>query len=402
MSSNSTIAENKPKPTGPPAFRHLITRIATELLSDWVGEAVAGEAVGRIAAAMSSAAAAAKKPEDFYTCTPASVANCVAIGALTGIMPSTGAGALAYLIPRSPRRGEQKQLHFELSHRGLNAMAGRSGQTMIAIPVSYFDDVGITCDGEATIRNIDIDNPPTEYEEIRGVVIVVKRIESGITICRGWVPKKIIDKRRAESDSYNFAEKPGNDWAKDSDPWHKWPVEMAMKAAMHYAVNRGWCVIDDTSAVRAMASESSILITETMQNLPAPSESRSEDFRRRNAAYADSVDSNTPAAATDQPKRKRGRPKKTEAAPDPTPQAEQPKDEPPADEPQETTDGPLSAAEFNRIMTDYRSDIDAATTVRDIEQTRDTWMLQHHDRDLQEAFSAYADDCADEINAQQG
>jgi hypothetical protein len=28
-----------------------------------------------------------------------------------------------------------------------------------------------------------------------------------------------------------------------------------MKTAMHYAISRGWCVIDDTEAVRALSAD---------------------------------------------------------------------------------------------------------------------------------------------------
>lgn len=251
-----------------PAFRQLATRMATELLSDWVGEDRAGEAVGRIAASLSSAAASAKKPEDFYTCTPSSIANCVAISALTGIMPSSGSAALAYLIPRSPRKGEQKQLSFAFSHRGLNALAARSGQTMTAIPISTKDVISVTGDGEVRVEKVDFDNPPTSYDELRGIVVVVRRLDTGIVVCRGWVARKLIDARRDASDAYQYAER-GEQWAKDSDPWHKWPVEMALKTAMHYAVSRGWCVIDDTSSVRALAAEATDIIEGRILDEPA-------------------------------------------------------------------------------------------------------------------------------------
>src|SRR5690606_28998595 len=52
---------------------------------------------------------------------------------------------------------------------------------------------------------------------------------------------------------YNYAK--SNDWAQKSDPWHKWYVEMAMKTAMHYAIARGWCVIDDTNSQRALTMD---------------------------------------------------------------------------------------------------------------------------------------------------
>lgn len=252
------------------AFRQLATRMAGELLTNWVGEDRAGEAIGRIATALSASAAAAKKPEDFYSCTPGSIATCVAIAALTGIMPGHGSTALAYLIPRSPRRGEQKQLGFSFSHRGLNALARRSGQMMKAVPIGFSDRVAISPDGDVDVQSIDLDNPPTEFDDLRGIVVVVKNID-GTVMARGWVPRILIEKRRDSSDSYVFACKPGNEWAKDSDPWHQWPVEMAMKTAMHYAIGRGWCVIDDTSSVRALASDVTVqAVTIDGHALPAP------------------------------------------------------------------------------------------------------------------------------------
>lgn len=252
------------------AFRQLATRMASDLLTSWVGEERAGEAIGRIATALSASAASAKKPEDFYTCTPASIATCVAIAALTGIMPGHGSTALAYLIPRSPRRGEQKQLGFAFSHRGLAALARRSGQMMKPIPIGYGDRVRVSVDGDVEVQDLDIDNPPTEYDDLRGIVVVVKNLD-GTVMARGWMPRVLIDKRRAASDSYTYACKPGNEWAKDSDPWHQWPIEMAMKTAMHYAISRGWCVIDDTSSVRALASDITVqAVTIDSPRLPAP------------------------------------------------------------------------------------------------------------------------------------
>lgn len=224
-------------------FRKTTVTMAASLLKDWVGEERAKEATGRIAAAISASAAAAKDPKDFYDCTPASVATCVAVSALTGIMPSTGSAALAYVVPQRPRANEAPQLSYMLSHRGLNALARRCGQTMLAIPISHTDKIEADEDGDVRIVSRDIDNPPMKYEELRGVVIVVKQLDSGLTVMRGWVPKKLIDARKNVSRS-----------AKSSySPWSTWPIEMCQKTAMHYAVTRGWCVIDDTEAVRALS-----------------------------------------------------------------------------------------------------------------------------------------------------
>lgn len=233
-------------------FRARSTAIANSFLRDWVGEERAREATGRIATAISASAAAAKDPQDFYGCTPQSIAKVIAISALTGIMVSTGQGALAYAIPRRPRKGEPPQLQYQLSHRGIAALAKRANLILIAIPISVNDEISVDDAGEVLVKDRDIDNPPSCEDELRGMMVVVKSCETGVVLCRGFVAKSVINIRRQQSDSYRFAENPKNAWAKESSPWHKWYVEMASKTAMHYAIARGWCVIDDTEAVRAL------------------------------------------------------------------------------------------------------------------------------------------------------
>lgn len=246
--AETTVAKKKKPKTDARAFREAVTKLATSLLSDWVGEARAAEATGRIASALAAAAGASRNPKDIYECTQESIGQCIAVAALSGIMPSTGRTSLAYLIPRRPRRGEKPQLTYNLSHRGINALARRCGQMMIAVPISYRDKIAVT--EEVKVIERDVDDPPMDFDELRGVMVVIKETESGLATFRGWVPKKIIASRRDESDAFKYAE--SND--QSSDPWHKHPVEMAMKTAMHYAVSRGWCAIDDTEAVRALSA----------------------------------------------------------------------------------------------------------------------------------------------------
>ena len=233
-------------------FRDQTTKIAHSLFADWVGEERAREGTGRIAVAVSASAAAARDPKDFYACTPQSIATCIAVAALTGIMPSTGASALAYLIPQPARSGEPPMLQYMLSHRGLNALARRCGQTMIAVPISHSDEIKVDEFGQFQVVSRDIDNPPTTENELRGVVVIVKQLETGLATATGWVPKKLIDQRKAVSRSASSK----------YSPWSGWYVEMAMKTAMHYAVSRGWCVIDDTEAVRALATDQAADVVE--------------------------------------------------------------------------------------------------------------------------------------------
>jgi hypothetical protein len=255
MSTAVTNSDNK-QPVLTPArqFRATCTAIATSLLTDWVGEERAADAIGRVSIALSAAAASSKKPDEFYNCTKESIGSVVAISALTGIMVGTTRNALAYAIPRRARKGEPPILRYELSHRGIAALAKRCDQALIPIPISYKDDIGVDDGGEAVVKSRDIDNPPATMDDLRGVVVLVKDRTSGIVTFRGWVPKSVIELRRNQSDAYRFAL--ANDWARESDPWHKWPIEQSMKTAMHYAVSRGWCVIDDVESVRALSIDS--------------------------------------------------------------------------------------------------------------------------------------------------
>lgn len=234
-------------------FRMQAMQIANSMMSDWLGTDRAKEAAGRLSVALSTARASSKNPADFDSCTPESVGRVIALCSLTNIMPGTGAGALAYVIPR--KVGNVQQLNYQLSHRGINALANRAGMHMIAIPVGYGDEIRVDPDGSCVILSQDFDNPPTSIEDLRGVVLVVKNLTTGQVIHSGFVAKKLILERRETSDGWKYAERPGKEYAKETDPWHRWPVEQAQKTAMHYAVGRGWCVIDDTEANLAISAD---------------------------------------------------------------------------------------------------------------------------------------------------
>ena len=240
----------------PKSFALTTKNIAVKILSEWVGEARAQEAIGRIATAINTSAASAKNPADFYACTPASIGKVVAISALTGIMVGTGQGALAYAIPRRPRKNEPPQLQFQLSHRGVAALAKRAGFSLVAHPIHVNDVLSMDENSEVQVVKRDFDNPPMTEADLRGVLVVVKSIATGVCVAKGFVAKSLINQRRDKSDSYRYAELSKDSWAKDNSTWHQWYVEMAMKTAMHYAINRGWCVVDDTEAVRALSVDS--------------------------------------------------------------------------------------------------------------------------------------------------
>lgn len=135
---------------------------------------------------------------------------------------------------------------------------------MIAVPVSMTDSISINECGEVSIDNIDPDNPPTNEADFRGILLTVKNTQTGMILARQWVSKKVINERREASDAYQFAKK--TEWAQKSDPWHKWYVEQSIKTAMHYAVARGWCIIDDTESLRALSAD----VESDLAALPAP------------------------------------------------------------------------------------------------------------------------------------
>lgn len=338
MSVPNNEAKTAVKPSANPAakFRRDATQVAAALLAEWVGPDRAHEATGRISAALAASAASARNPKDFYDCTIQSIATCVAISALTGIMPGVGSTALAYVVPQRARKGEAPQLQYSLSHRGLNALSRRCGQTMVAVPIGVNDVIHATEDGDVAIESRDIDNPPLTFEDLRGVVVIVKEISSGVVLCRGWVPKTLIEQRRKMSRSFTGSNP-------QYSPWSTWPIEMAMKAAMHYAVSRGWCVIDDTSATRALNAD----VEGDARPLPsAPAPIGITDARSASEKLADRME-----AAT--------RPPEPEAAEEESP-ATQPEPTEPAAEPAAVNTrhhpqpGEEATAYFKRVTREIR------------------------------------------------
>jgi hypothetical protein len=248
------MAENDKRTLMPvKELRMLAAQVASNLLVDWVGEERAKEAAGRISSALAACCSSARDPSDFLACTKESVGACVALAALSGIMPGTGPTALAYVIPRRARRGEQPQLKYEFSHRGIAALAKRCGTLLYACPVSQKDELQIH-NGEVVRHVQSPDDPPMTWDDLRGVIVTVKNINTAATLFRGWVPKVEIAKRRDMSDAYRFAEA-GGEAAKRTSPWHQWPIEMSMKTAMHYAGARGWVVIDDSVIARCLSMD---------------------------------------------------------------------------------------------------------------------------------------------------
>jgi hypothetical protein len=124
----------------------------------------------------------------------------------------------------------------------------RCKQMMIATPIGPRDEIRDDGRGGVVVVSRDLDMPPLTYNDLRGVVVAVHNLTTGTAIHSGWVPKIIIDQRRRCS---AFT-------SREDSPWSLWPIEMSMKTAAHYAIGRGWCVIDDSALVKALEVEASI------------------------------------------------------------------------------------------------------------------------------------------------
>jgi phage RecT family recombinase len=164
---------------------------------------------------------------EIATCSPESVAYCVAMCALTELMPG-GPLPTAYLIPR--RAKGAMELQWQISWRGMTELARRAGWRIRAITVDK-DDVFSVRRGlhEDLVHEPDPDRSPT-YETLRGVYVVATHPTE--PAAWEWVPKALIERRRQVSQSR-------------SGPWTEWAVEMAQKTAIRYALGRGLVPLDD-------------------------------------------------------------------------------------------------------------------------------------------------------------
>ena len=197
-------------------FRLAVERQATDILTSLVGPEQVQRAAGRLAMALRAAATANPR---IYECDRGSVAEAVAKSALTDLMPG-GVKPLVYLIPRKGR------LDWQVSIRGLQALAERNGWVSItATPVHVDDDYEVILGSDETI----IHRPARGrwarvLEDLQGMYVKGKH-RDGLTVCVD-VPMGAIQHRKGKSQS--------------GAVWSEWPVEMAQKTAVGWAISRGY------------------------------------------------------------------------------------------------------------------------------------------------------------------
>jgi recombinational DNA repair protein RecT len=212
MSSNHTPStEVKPAQR----FAMQVERLANDFLAQIVDEEQVKKAVGRLALAIRKAGVT---NDAIYQCDPASVAQAVAMSALTGLMPG-GVKPEVYLIPRKGR------LEWQISVRGLQALATRYGwESIVAKPVHAEDEYRVFQGSEERIEHVPCGKWPTGMTDIRGMYVRGKS-RTGSVVCVD-VPIGVIEARRKA--------------AQNDSVWRSWPIEMAQKTAIAWAISRGY------------------------------------------------------------------------------------------------------------------------------------------------------------------
>lgn len=210
-------------------FKDFVYRSASKQLVSIMGTEAGKAAGARVTLAIASTLRTTKKPQDILDCTGESIVNCVTQSALTGLMPG-GSNPKVYLVPQRPHKDARPELQWRITSRGLCELARRSGTAIIAIPVGQDDRIDVAF-GEAIAHEpADITAQPN-WDTMLGVIVTARNLATGTVIVRAWVPRAVIEARRAKSSN-------------DRDPrysvWALWPVEMAIGAAIRYCFSRGY------------------------------------------------------------------------------------------------------------------------------------------------------------------
>lgn len=245
--SDTSLTTTKPA-TPAQAFGRTVAALAEQGLVDMFGSENGKAAAARVAIAFRAAASAAKNPDDLYRCNPASVASCMALSAMTQIMPG-GPNPGCYLIPKGGVLG------WWISSRGIKTLARRAGQVVATFPYFTFDTVEVN-EFEQTMRLEKGAGDRDDYSKLVGIVVLVRDLNTGAKLAMRDVTKAQIEKRRAKSMQPN------------GGPWKDWPMEMAEKTAVKFAAARGEIVFDDVG--NTTMSRDAEVIEAVQVEQPAP------------------------------------------------------------------------------------------------------------------------------------
>jgi recombinational DNA repair protein RecT len=187
-------------------------------------------------------------------CTADSVSIALATTIQTDLKPG-GPMPDCYLIPRMQsyrdERGQEikrQELQWMISWRGFVTLARRAGFRLRVASVHVGDTLA-HADGvldllEPRTPRLVMGDGERTYETLHGVVVVAYRIEDDRVTGWEWVPRATIESRRMVSAAYARGQRRGASHHDTASPWFKWPIEMAMKTAIRYALSRALVPLD--------------------------------------------------------------------------------------------------------------------------------------------------------------
>lgn len=168
-------------------------------------------------------------------CSGESVAYCIALSAITGLMPG-GSRPDVWIIPR--KNHGQTEANWQLSAVGAKRLAFMSGYQVEAILVHTADvfRVARSSDGDTFHHEPSIDDEPT-WENLRAGVIRVTSPAGLVT----WeiLRKAEIEKRRKK--------------AQTDAVWREWPLEMAKKTLYLYGASREMWPLSEAARMAVQA-----------------------------------------------------------------------------------------------------------------------------------------------------
>ena len=206
-------------------FRNVVETKASDFLQAMVGTEGGSLAAGRVALAFRQAA---QTNDRLYSCDPASVAQAVALSAMTGLMPG-GPLPDVYLLPRG------KNLQWQVSHRGFSKLAAKNGVRLRTKAVFDTDEFHVIEGTEPNLKHVPDLNAEQSWESLKAVYVVAFYQDGTKDFV--VIRKADIEKRRANSDAYKRD--------KNRSPWGQWPIEMALKTGLRYAFARGIVPMND-------------------------------------------------------------------------------------------------------------------------------------------------------------
>ena len=240
MAQETTAVATRDSGSGPVAktMRERIEAGALSMIINMLPPDKAKAAAAKVGLAFETAKRISKNGDAWANCTRDSIEACIARSAITGLFPG-GPSPAVYLIPRG------KELSWEITHIGWGELAKRQGYMLMAIPVYRGEPIRVT-DGEAHDHEAAVGGGSENYDDLVGVYVVVRRMSDGVTLCRPWVSKAKIDKRKN---------------AKGVGPvWNQWPIEMAQKSAIKYCAARGYLPVSGDEWNTALASGDGVVI----------------------------------------------------------------------------------------------------------------------------------------------